>query len=181
MVKAYIVDEIGGTIGIEFKSIVGAATKVANESSKSSEIDYPRGYACFLCKFADSKKDVGLRVVGKVEKSAHGRAEGEAFLFDKIQIRSGDKATVFAESVVRRKGSIALGECGICVVTLKGVQNVAVLIQGVGGILVLADAHLEKPLGRSKEFDIKAIVHGIFKLLFDGIIATKIEHIVDQK
>jgi hypothetical protein len=64
---------------------------------------------------------------------------------------------------------------------LKGVQNVAVLIQGVGGILVLADAHLEKPLGRSKEFDIKAIVHGIFKLLFDGIIATKVERIVDQK
>jgi hypothetical protein len=56
-----------------------------------------------------------------------------------------------------------------------------VLIQGVGGILVLVDTHLEKPLGGSMEFDIKAIVHGIFKLLFDGIIATNVEHVVDEK
>ena len=64
---------------------------------------------------------------------------------------------------------------------MKGVQNVAVLIQGVGGILVLVDTHLKKPLGGSKEFDIKAIVHGIFKLLFDGIVATNVEHVVDEK
>jgi hypothetical protein len=63
---------------------------------------------------------------------------------------------------------------------LKGVQNVAVLIQGEGGILVLVDKDLEKPLGRSKEFDIKAIVHGIFKLLFDGIVATDVEHIIEK-
>jgi hypothetical protein len=41
--------------------------------------------------------------------------------------------------------------------------------------------HLEKPLGRSKEFDIKAIVHGIFKLLFDGIVATDVDYVVDKK
>ena len=89
------------------------------------------------------------------------------FLFDKIKIRIGDWAIVFAESVVRRKRSIALRECGIWVTTLKGVQSVAVMILGVGGILVLVDTHLEKPLGGSKEFDIKAIVHRNFKLLFD--------------
>ncbi len=103
------------------------------------------------------------------------------FLFNKSKIRRGDWAIVFAESVVRRKGSIALREFGIWVITLKGVQNVAVLIQGVGGILVLVDTHLEKPLGRSKELDIKAIVHGIFKLLFDGIVASDVEHVVDKK
>jgi hypothetical protein len=50
----------------------------------------------------------------------------------------------------------------------------------VGGILVLVDTHLEKPLGGSKEFDIKAIVYGIFILLFDGIVATDVEHVVDK-
>ncbi len=56
------------------------------------------------------------------------------------------------------------------------------LIQSsVGGILELVDTHLEKPLGGSKEFDIKAIVHGIFKLLFDGILATDVEHVVNEK
>ncbi len=43
------------------------------------------------------------------------------------------------------------------------------------------DMRLEKPLGGSKEFDIKAIVHGIFKLLFDGIVATNIEHVINKK
>ncbi len=42
------------------------------------------------------------------------------------------------------------------------------------------DTHLEKPLGGSKEFDIKGIVHRILKLLFDGIVATNIEHIVKK-
>jgi hypothetical protein len=64
---------------------------------------------------------------------------------------------------------------------LKGVQNIAVLIQGVGGILVLVDTHLETPLGGSEEFDMEAIVHRIFKLLFDGIVATNIEYIVNKK
>ncbi len=68
MVKAYVVDGIGGTIGIEFKSVVGAAAKVANEPGESSEVNYPRGDASF-CKFADSKKDIGPCVVGKVKKS----------------------------------------------------------------------------------------------------------------
>ncbi len=103
------------------------------------------------------------------------------FRFNKGKIRSGDWAIVFAEGVVRGEGSIALREFGIWVVTLKGVQNVAVLIEGVGGILVLVDTHLKKPLGGSKEFDIKAIVHGIFKLLFDGIVATNVEYVVDEK
>ncbi len=148
IVKADVVDGVGGTIRIEFKSVVGAAVKVANEPGESLEVSYPRGDASFY-KFADSKKDIGPCVVGKVKKSTHGGAEGEAslFLFNKSKIRSGDWAIVFAESVVRRKGSIALREFGIWVVTFKGVQNVAVLIQGVGGILVLVDTHLEKPLG----------------------------------
>ena len=103
------------------------------------------------------------------------------FRFNKGKIRSGDWAIVFAEGVVRGEGSIALREFGIWVVMLKGVKNIAVLIQGVGGILVLVDTHLKKPLGGSKEFDIKAIVHGIFKLLFDGIVATNVEHVVDEK
>jgi hypothetical protein len=63
---------------------------------------------------------------------------------------------------------------------LKGVKNVAVLIQGVGGILVLVNAHLEKPLGASEKFDIKAIVPGIFKLLFDAIVATDVEQIIEK-
>jgi len=182
MVKADVVDGVGGAIGIEFKSVVGAAAKVANEPGKSSEVSYSRGDASFG-KFADSKQDIGACVVGEVKKSTHGGAEGEALLFrfNKGKIRSGDWAIVFAEGVVRGEGSIALREFGIWVVTLKGVQNVAVLIQGVGGILVLVDTHLEKPLGGSKEFDIKAIVHGIFKLLFDGIVATNVEHVVDEK
>ncbi len=101
------------------------------------------------------------------------------FLFDKIKIRSGDWAIVFAESAVRRKRGIALREFKIWVEMLKG--DIAVLIQCVGGILVLVDTHLEKPLGRSKEFDIKAIVHRIFKLIFDGIIATNVEYIVNKE
>ena len=40
---------------------------------------------------------------------------------------------------------------------------------------------MKKPLGGSKEFDIKAIVYGIFKLLFDGMVATNVEHVVDEK
>jgi hypothetical protein len=182
MVKADVVDGVGGTIGIEFKSKVGAAAKVANEPGESWEVNNPRGDACF-CTFADSKKDISPCVVGKVQKSTHNGAEGEAslFLFDKSKIRSCDWAIVLAENVVRRKGIIALREFGIWVVTLKGVQNKAVLIQGVGGILVLVDMHLEKLLDRSKEFDIKAIVPGIFKLLFDGIIATDVEHVVHKK
>ncbi len=182
MVKADVVDGVGSTIGIEFKSAVWAAAKVANEPGESLEVSYSRGDASFG-KFADSKKDIGSRVVGEVKKSTHGGAEGEALLFrfNKGKIRSGDCAIVFAEGVVRRKGGIALREFGIWVVRLKGVHNVVVLIQGVGGILVLVDMHLEKPLGGSKEFDIKAIVHGIFKLLFDGIVATNVEHVVDKK
>ena len=95
-------------------SVVGAAAKVANEPGESLEVSYPRGDACF-CKFADSKKDIGPCVVGEVEKSAHGEAEGEAllFLFSKGKIRSGDWTIVFAESVVRRKGRIALRDFGI--------------------------------------------------------------------
>jgi hypothetical protein len=71
MVKADVADGVGGTVGIEFKSIVGAATKVANEPGMSLEINYPRGDTCFckfadicFCKFADSKEDVSSCVVG---------------------------------------------------------------------------------------------------------------------
>jgi hypothetical protein len=91
MVKADVVDGVGGAIGIEFKSVVGAAAKVANEPGESSEVSYPRGDASFG-KFADSKKDIGPCVVGEVKKSTYGGAEGEAllFLFNKGKIRSGD-------------------------------------------------------------------------------------------
>jgi hypothetical protein len=143
MVKADVVDWVGSTIGIEFESVVGAAAKVANEPGEGSEIDYPRGDACF-CEFADSKKDVGPCVVGEVKKSTHGGAEGETslLLFNEVKIRNGYWAIVFAEGVVRRKGGIAFREFGIWIVALEGVQNVAVLIQSVGGILVLVDTHL---------------------------------------
>jgi hypothetical protein len=129
MVKADVVDGVGGAIGIEFESVLGAAAKIANEPGESSEVSYSRGDARFG-EFADSKKDVGPCVVGEVKKGTYGGAEGEAllFLFNKGKIRSGDWAIVFAEVVVRRKGGIALREFGIWVVTLKGVQNVAVLI-----------------------------------------------------
>jgi hypothetical protein len=53
MVKADVVDGVGGAIGIEFKSVVGAAGKEANEPGESLEVSYPRGDASF-CKFADS-------------------------------------------------------------------------------------------------------------------------------
>ena len=180
--KVDVVDGVEGTIGIEFKSVVGAAAKVANEPGESSEINYARGDACFS-KFANNKEDVCACVVGKIEKGTQGGAEGKALLllFDEGNIGGGDGAIVLAEGVIRRKGSIAFREFGTWVVALKGVQNVAVLVQSVAGILVLVDAHLEKPLGWSEEFDIKAIVDGIFKLLFDGIVATNIEHIVDKK
>ena len=51
-------------VGIEFLSVAGAAAKVAKEPGKSSEINDPRGNACF-CKFADSKKDVSLCVMAE--------------------------------------------------------------------------------------------------------------------
>jgi hypothetical protein len=111
MMKAYVVDGIGGTIGIELKSVVGAAAKVANEPGESSKINFPRGDACF-CMFADSKKDISPCAVVKVEKNTHSGAEGEAslfFLFNKIKIRSGDRAIVFAESVVGRKRVLRSG------------------------------------------------------------------------
>ena len=99
MVKADVVVEIGGTVGIEFRSLVGAARKVAHEPGESSVIDYPRGDASF-CKFADSKENVSLCVVAKVEKSTHGGGEREAYFFCSTRLRSecGDWAIVFAES-----------------------------------------------------------------------------------
>jgi hypothetical protein len=57
IVKADVVDGVGRAIGIEFKSVVGAAAEVANEPGESLEVNYPRGDAC-SCKFADSKKDI---------------------------------------------------------------------------------------------------------------------------
>jgi hypothetical protein len=41
MVKADVVDGVGGTIGIEFKSKVGAAAKVANEPGESWKSTIP--------------------------------------------------------------------------------------------------------------------------------------------
>ena len=38
MVKADVVDGVGGAIGIEFKSVVGTAAKVANEPGEGSEV-----------------------------------------------------------------------------------------------------------------------------------------------
>jgi hypothetical protein len=43
IVKADVVGGVGGTIGIEFKSIVGAAAKLANEPGESLEVNNPRG------------------------------------------------------------------------------------------------------------------------------------------
>ncbi len=75
--KADVVDGIGGTIEEEFLSVVGMATKAANEPGEILEIDYHSGDACFRT-FADSKTDIGPRVVGKVKKGTHHGAEGVA-------------------------------------------------------------------------------------------------------
>ncbi len=46
---------------------------------------------------------------------------------------------------------------------------------------MFVDTHLEEPLRGAEEFDIEAIADGIFKLLFDGIVASSVEHVVDEK
>ena len=105
MVKAEEKDGIRSAVRIELKSVVGAATKVANK---------PGEMHAFASLQTAKRRLARPCVVGKVEKSTHSRAEGEApvFLFDKIKIRSGDWVIVFAESVVKRKGGIALREFG---------------------------------------------------------------------
>ncbi len=45
---------------------------------------------------------------------------------------------------------------------------------GVGGYA------FGETIGRVQGIDIKAIVHRIFKLLFDGIFAIDVEHVVDK-
>jgi hypothetical protein len=87
MVMADVVVGVGGAIGIEFESVVGALAKVANEPGESSEVSYSRGDASFG-KFADSKKDIGPCVVGKVKKGTHGGAEGRRCCFCSTRARS---------------------------------------------------------------------------------------------
>jgi hypothetical protein len=47
MLKADVVDGVGGTIVIEFNSVVGAAAKVANEPGESLEVSFPREMHAF--------------------------------------------------------------------------------------------------------------------------------------
>ena len=54
VMEAYVVDGVGSAIGIEFESVVRAASKVADEPGESSEINNARRDACF-CKFADGE------------------------------------------------------------------------------------------------------------------------------
>jgi hypothetical protein len=88
----------GGTIRIEFKSIVGAAAKIANEANEPGEtleINYSRGDVAMLMQVCRQQKGVSPHVssLGKVKKSAHGGAEGKTslFLFNKGLFRSGDR------------------------------------------------------------------------------------------
>ncbi len=51
MVKADVVDGVGGTIGIEFKSVVGAAAKVANEPCQLLQVcRQQKGYWPVCCR-----------------------------------------------------------------------------------------------------------------------------------
>ena len=55
------------------------------------------------------------------------------------------------------------------------------LVESVGGIFMLMNSHLEKPLCGTKEFDVEAVCDRIFKFFFDGIVAANIEHVIDKK
>ncbi len=182
VVEADLIDGVGGAIRVEFEGVVRTAAKVANEPGEGSKIDNARRDTSF-CKFANSKEDVGTCVVGKVEEGAHSRAKREALLFlcDECNVRSGNWAIVLAEDIIRGEGSIAFWEFGVWIVALKSVQDITMLIQSIARVLVLVDAHLEEPVRRSEEFDIEAVVDGIFKLFFDGIVASSVEHVVDEK
>jgi hypothetical protein len=76
----------------------------------------------------------------------------------------GDWAVVFAEDIIRWKRGFALRELGIWVVALQVVENITVLIKSVRGIFVLVDAHLQEPLCKAKEFHVKTVLVGIFKV-----------------
>ena len=102
-------------------------------------------------------------------------------LVNKSNVRSGNRAVVLAESIVRRKWSVSFRKFRVGIVALKSIQNIAMLVQSVRGILVLVDSHLEEPLSRTEEFYIEAIVDRIFKLFFDGIVASNVEHVVDKE
>ena len=93
----------------------------------------------------------------------------------------GDRAVIFGEDIIGWEGSFALREFGIRVITLEGVQDITVLVESVSGIFVSVDAHLQEPLCRTKEFHVEAVADGIFKRFFDGIIASNIKHVIDEK
>ena len=48
-------------------------------------------------------------------------------------------------------------------------------------VFVLMDTHLQEPLSRSKELDVKAIADGFFEFFFDGVIAASVEHVVNKE
>lgn len=50
-----------------------------------------------------------------------------------------------------------------------------------GGVLVLVNAHLEEPLGRSKKFDIKSVFDRFLECFFNRVIASSVEHIIDKE
>ena len=64
---------------------------------------------------------------------------------------------------------------------MQSVENVAMLVESVGFVFVLMDTHLQEPLSRSKELDVKAIADGFFEFFFDGVIAASVEHVVDKE
>jgi hypothetical protein len=79
MVKAEEKDGIRSAVRIELKSVVGAATKVANK---------PGEMHAFASLQTAKRRLARPCVVGKVEKSTHSRAEGEASLFFSTRLRS---------------------------------------------------------------------------------------------
>ena len=52
-------------------------------------------------------------------------------LFDESQVGGGYGAVILAESIIGREGSISFWEFGVWIVSLKSIQNIAVLVEGV--------------------------------------------------
>ena len=102
-------------------------------------------------------------------------------LFGNLFVMIGDRSIVFTEGVIRWEWRFTFREFGVGIVMLQSVENVAMLVESVGFVFVLVDTHLQEPLSRSKKLDIKAIADGFFKFLFNGVIASSVEHVIDKE
>jgi hypothetical protein len=97
-------------------------------------------------------------------------------------IRSGYWAIVFAESEVRRKGGTALRGSRNLGCSVPECSEQSSVDPGCRWNLGVGGCALEKPMGGSKEFGIQAsnCLRNFLKL-FNGIVATDVEHIVGKK